>query len=111
MGSTTCFFYFFTVEEGDVTKAEIANIIYERIGLSKKESAQIVETVLNEMKQALEHGEDVKLSGFGHFMIREKHARRGRNPKTGEDITIEPRRVVTFRPSQLLKEKLLEGSE
>ena len=105
------FFIFLLFKEGDVTKAEIANIIYERIGLSKKESAQIVETVLNEMKQALEAGEDVKLSGFGHFMIREKHARRGRNPKTGEDITIEPRRVVTFRPSQLLKEKLLEGGE
>ncbi|MDQ6954131.1 MAG: integration host factor subunit alpha [Mariprofundaceae bacterium] len=101
-------FYF---KEGDVTKAEIANIIYERIGLSKKESAQIVETVLNEMKQVLEAGKDVKLSGFGHFMIREKNARRGRNPKTGGDITIEPRRVVTFRASQLLKEKITEGSE
>jgi len=97
------------LKEGDVTKAEIANIIYERVGLSKKESAQIVETVLGEMKGALESGEDVKLSGFGHFLIRSKHARRGRNPKTGEDITIAPRRVVTFRASQLLKDKLSEG--
>jgi len=94
-----------------VTKAEIANIIHERIGLSKKESAQIVETVLDEMKRALASGEDVKVSGFGHFMIREKHARRGRNPKTGEDITIEPRRVVTFRASQILREQLLEGNQ
>lgn len=94
-----------------MTKAEIANIIYERIGLSKKESAQIVETVLNEVKRALASGEDVKLSGFGHFILREKHARRGRNPKTGEEITIDPRRVVTFRASQLLKERLLEGGE
>ncbi|MDX8397553.1 MAG: integration host factor subunit alpha [Mariprofundaceae bacterium] len=92
-----------------MTKAEIANIIYERVGLSKKESAQIVETVLNEMKRSLESGEDVKLSGFGHFIVREKHARRGRNPKTGDDITIAPRSVVTFRASQLLKQKLIDG--
>jgi len=92
-----------------VTKAEIANIIYERIGLSKKESAQIVETILDEIKSSLEAGEDVKLSGFGHFIVRAKHARRGRNPKTGEDITIAPRSVVTFRASQLLKQKLIEG--
>lgn len=92
-----------------MTKAEIANIIYERIGLSKKESAQIVEAILDEIKCSLEAGEDVKLSGFGHFIVRAKHARRGRNPKTGEDITIAPRSVVTFRASQLLKQKLIEG--
>lgn len=91
-----------------MTKAEIANIIHERIGFSKKESAQLVESVLEEIKQTLIAGEDVKLSGFGHFMLREKHARRGRNPKTGQDITIEPRRVVTFRASQLLKSSLMD---
>jgi integration host factor subunit alpha len=94
-----------------VTKAEIANIIHERVGLSKKESAQIVEAVLSEIKDSLAGGEDVKLSGFGHFIVRDKHARRGRNPKTGADITIASRRVVTFRASQLLKLKLLEADE
>jgi len=89
-----------------VTKAEIARIVHERVGLTKKESAEIVESVLNVICDSLEQGENVKLSGFGHFMVREKHARRGRNPKTGTDITIEPRSVVTFRASPLLKEKL-----
>lgn len=89
-----------------MTKAEIAQIIHERVGLSKKESAQIVEVVLDEIKNTLEQGEDVKLSGFGHFIVRDKHARRGRNPKTGEDITISSRKVVTFRASQLMKQKL-----
>jgi len=94
-----------------VTKAEIARIVHERVGLSKKESAQIVEAVLDVVRESLVEGEDVKLSGFGHFMVRQKHARRGRNPKTGSDITIAPRSVVTFRASQLLKMKLIEGGE
>jgi len=94
-----------------VTKADIAKIVHDRVGLSKKESGQIVEAVLDEIKKTLQHGEDVKLSGFGHFMVREKHARRGRNPKTGDDITIASRRVVTFRASQLLKHKLLGEGE
>jgi len=91
-----------------VTKAEIAKIVHDRVGLSKKESGQIVEAVLDVIRNSLENGEDVKISGFGHFMVRNKHARRGRNPKTGDDITIASRRVVTFRSSQLLKKKLLE---
>jgi integration host factor subunit alpha len=94
-----------------VTKAEIAKIVHDRVGLSKKESGQIVEAVLGEIRNTLQNGEDVKLSGFGHFMVREKHARRGRNPKTGSDITIASRRVVTFRASQLLKQKLLGEDE
>ncbi|MDX8403375.1 MAG: integration host factor subunit alpha [Mariprofundaceae bacterium] len=94
-----------------MTKAEIAKVVHDRVGLSKKESGQIVEAVLNEIKKVLEHGEDVKLSGFGHLMVREKHARRGRNPKTGDDITIASRKVVTFRASQLLKQKLLGDDE
>lgn len=89
-----------------MTKAEIAKAIHERVGLTKKESAQIVESVLTEIRQSLENGENVKLSGFGHFIVRQKHARRGRNPKTGSDITIDPRSVVTFRASPLLKKKL-----
>jgi len=89
-----------------VTKAEIARIVHERIGLTKKESAQIIESALDIIRHSLEQGENVKLSGFGHFIIRRKHARRGRNPKTGEEITIAPRSVVTFRASPLLKQKL-----
>jgi len=94
-----------------VTKAEIAKIVHERVGLTKKESAQIVESVLDVMRQSLEQGDNVKLSGFGHFIVRQKHARRGRNPKTGEDITIAPRSVVTFRASPLLKKKLTGADE
>ncbi|TLS66309.1 integration host factor subunit alpha [Mariprofundus erugo] len=89
-----------------MTKAEIARIVHERVGLTKKESAEIVESVLDVIRDALARGENVKLSGFGHFMVRDKHARRGRNPKTGTDITIEPRSVVTFRASPLLKDKM-----
>ena len=89
-----------------MTKAEIARIVHERIGLTKKESAQIIESALDIIRHSLEQGENVKLSGFGHFIVRRKHARRGRNPKTGEEITIAPRSVVTFRASPLLKKKL-----
>lgn len=94
-----------------MTKAEIAKIVHERVGLTKKESAQIVESVLRGIFQSLEQGENVKLSGFGHFTIRKKHARRGRNPKTGEDLTISPRSVVTFRASPLLKKKMLKAGK
>lgn len=94
-----------------MTKAEIAKIVHERVGLTKKESAQIVESVLRVVFDSLEKGENVKLSGFGHFIVRQKHARRGRNPKTGEDLTIAPRSVVTFRASPLLKKKLLKAGK
>jgi len=90
-----------------VTKAEIAKVVHERVGLSKKESGQIVDVVLDVVHKALEQGEDVKLSGFGHFMVRNKRPRRGRNPKTGDEITISSRRIVTFRASQLLKNQVL----
>ncbi|MDQ6981632.1 MAG: integration host factor subunit alpha [Mariprofundus sp.] len=89
-----------------MTKAEIARVVHERVGLTKKESAQIIESALDIIRHSLEQGENVKLSGFGHFIVRQKHARRGRNPKTGMDITITPRSVVTFRASPLLKKKL-----
>ncbi len=92
-----------------MTKAEIAKIVHERVGLTKKESAEIVESVLHLVRQSLVRGENVKISGFGHFMVRQKRARRGRNPKTGSDITITPRSVVTFRASPLLKKKLIEA--
>ncbi len=94
-----------------MTKAEIATLVHEHVGLSKKESGQIVDSVLDMIRQTLERGEDVKLSGFGHFMVRNKHARRGRNPKTGNEITISSRRVVTFRASHLLKQKVIGEDE
>ena len=92
-----------------MTKAEIATIICDRVGLSKKESSEIVEIVLEEIKNVLAKGEDVKISGFGHFMVRAKNSRRGRNPKTGESIIIDPRKVVTFRASQLVKDQLKDS--
>ncbi len=93
-----------------MTKAEIAQVVHERVGLSKKESGHIVEDILDLIRSTLEAGEDVKISGFGHFMLRDKNVRRGRNPKTGEEIMISARRVVTFRPSNLLIEHINRGS-
>jgi|SRR5690606_3252338 len=89
-----------------MTKAEIIEGIYERVGCSKKESAEIVETVFETIKQSLERGEKVKISGFGNFEVREKKERIGRNPQTGSEIVIEARRVLVFRPSQILKAAL-----
>lgn len=84
-------------------KADIANEIYEEIGLSKKEAAEIIETILDTLKTTLRKGETVKIAGFGNFVVRSKRSRKGRNPKTGEEIGITPRKVVTFRPSQVFK--------
>jgi integration host factor subunit alpha len=84
-------------------KADIANEIYEEIGLSKKEAAEIIETILDTLKNTLRKGETVKIAGFGNFVVRSKRSRKGRNPKTGEEIGITPRKVVTFRPSQVFK--------
>ncbi|MBI3803254.1 MAG: integration host factor subunit alpha [Nitrospirae bacterium] len=84
-------------------KADIANEVFEKLGISKKESADILEVILNSIKEVLKKGEMVKVAGFGNFVVRNKRARKGRNPKTGEEIGITPRRVVTFRPSQVFK--------
>jgi integration host factor subunit alpha len=84
-------------------KADIANDIYERLGIAKKEASDIFETTLNVIKEVLKKGETVKIAGFGNFIVRSKRARKGRNPKTGEEIGITPRKVVTFRPSQVFK--------
>ena len=84
-------------------KADIANEVFEKVGVSKKESADILEIILNSIKEVLKKGETVKIAGFGNFVVRQKRARKGRNPKTGEEIGITPRRVVTFRPSQVFK--------
>jgi len=89
-----------------MTKAELVNNIYERVGFSKKESARIVELVFDLIKETLEKGEKIKISGFGNFVVREKRARIGRNPQTNEEITISARRVLTFKPSQVLRNAL-----
>lgn len=86
-----------------MTKAEIVESIYEKIGFSKKESAEIVELVFDTIKETLEKGEKIKISGFGNFVVRHKRPRTGRNPQTGQAIQITERKVLTFRPSQILK--------
>ena len=92
-----------------MTKADIVETIYERVGFSKKESAELVETIFEVIKEALVNGEKVKFSGFGNFIVREKNARKGRNPQTGEEIQLAARRVLTFKPSLVLKNALNEG--
>ena len=89
-----------------MTKASLIEKVYEKIGFSKKESTEIVEMVFDILKGTLETGEKIKISGFGNFVVREKKLRIGRNPKTDEEMEISARRVLTFRPSQLLKKKL-----
>jgi len=86
-----------------LTKAELAELLFERVGLNKREAKDMVETFFDEIRAALERGECVKLSGFGNFQLRDKPQRPGRNPKTGEEIPISARRVVTFHASQKLK--------
>lgn len=94
-----------------MTKAEIVEQIYEKVGFSKKESAEIVELVFDTMKETLERGEKIKISGFGNFVVRQKRPRIGRNPQTGQEIEITARRVLTFRPSQVLKSALNNEGE
>ena len=89
-----------------LTKIEIVNSIADQIGFTKNHSFEIVETLLELIKSSLESGDDVLISGFGKFCVREKKERRGRNPATGEDMILEPRRVVTFRCSGGLREKI-----
>jgi len=86
-----------------MTKADIVEQIYERVGFSKKESAELVELVFDLIKDTLEEGEKIKIAGFGNFIVKEKADRRGRNPQTGEEITISARKILTFKPSQVLK--------
>ncbi|MGC2423858.1 MAG: integration host factor subunit alpha [Nitrospirota bacterium] len=94
-----------------MTKADIVSEVYEKVGLSKKEATDIVETVLDTIKDTLKGGETVKIAGFGNFVIREKGSRKGRNPKTGENIEITPRKVVTFKPSMIFKDFVDKGKE
>ncbi|SNB45356.1 integration host factor subunit alpha [Geobacter sp. DSM 9736] len=86
-----------------MTKADIVEKIYEKVGFSKKESAELVELVFDILKATLEQGDKIKIAGFGNFVVKEKADRRGRNPQTGEEIVITARKVLTFKPSQVLK--------
>lgn len=97
-------------EKSTVTKADLVEKVYQKIGFSKKEASDLVELVFNQLKGKLIAGEKVKISGFGNFMVRAKGERVGRNPQTGEQIQISARRVLTFRPSQVLK-GILNGED
>lgn len=94
-----------------LTRMDLSEAVFREVGLSRNESAQLVETVLEHMSDALVKGEQVKISSFGTFSVRDKSARVGRNPKTGEEVPINPRRVLTFRPSHLMKDRVAEGNK
>jgi integration host factor subunit alpha len=89
-----------------ITRAHLSEAVYQEVGLSRNESAELVESVLLEMSESLSKGDTVKLSSFGSFSVRQKGGRMGRNPKTGEEVPIKPRRVLVFRPSHVLKERI-----
>ncbi len=93
-----------------MTKADIVEALYEKIGFSKKEAADLVELVFDTLKTTLANGQKIKISGFGNFVVREKRSRVGRNPQTGESIEISARRVLTFRPSQVLRAEVNGGA-
>ena len=95
--------------EATVTRAQLTEAVYQEVGLSRNESAELVETVLEEIATALERGEMVKISSFGSFSVRSKGQRVGRNPKTGEEVPILPRRVLVFRASHVLKDRINSG--
>ncbi len=89
-----------------ITRAHLSEAVYQEVGLSRNESAQLVESVLNEIADSLVKGEAVKISSFGSFSVRQKGQRIGRNPKTGEEVPILPRKVLVFRPSHVLKDRI-----
>ena len=95
--------------EKTVTRADLCEAVYQKIGLSRTESAELVELVLKEITDCIERGETVKLSSFGSFVVRKKGQRIGRNPKTGTEVPISPRRVMVFKPSAILKQHINAG--
>ncbi len=97
------------MSEKTITRAQLSEAVYQEVGLSRNESADLLEAVLNEISGALGEGQTVKISSFGSFSVRSKGQRIGRNPKTGEEVPILPRRVLVFRPSQLLKKRINDG--
>ncbi len=92
-----------------LTRADLAETINRKLGFSRAESLDLVESILRHMSDAMAEGENVKISGFGTFLLRDKSQRIGRNPKTGVEVPITPRRVLTFRASQILKDRIIEG--
>ena len=97
------------MSEKTLTRMDLSESVFREVGLSRNESADLVESVLEKISSSLVAGEQVKISSFGTFSIRQKNARVGRNPKTGEEAPIPPRRVLTFRPSHLMKDRVSEG--
>lgn len=98
------------MSEKTLTRMDLSEAVFREVGLSRNDSAELVESVLNHMSDALVDGEQVKISSFGTFSVRAKAARIGRNPKTGEEVPINPRRVLTFRPSHLMKDRVASGN-
>ncbi|HSK31192.1 MAG TPA: integration host factor subunit alpha [Candidatus Limnocylindria bacterium] len=94
------------MSDSTITRAHLSEAVYQEVGLSRNESADLVEAVLELVSEALEKGDTVKISSFGTFSVRQKGQRVGRNPKTGEEVPIYPRRVLVFRPSQVLKSRI-----
>ena len=93
-----------------VTKADLANTLFEQLGLNKREAKEFVELFFEKIRESLESGESVKLSGFGGFSVRDKKSRPGRNPKTGEEVPVTPRRVVTYKASQKVKDRIAKNN-
>ena len=93
-------------DAGTLTRADLADVVHTKLGLSRAESASMVERLLAHMCEALSNGENVKISGFGSFVLRDKGERIGRNPKTGVEVPIAPRRVMTFRASQIMRDRI-----
>jgi integration host factor subunit alpha len=101
-----CAFGNVEMSEKTITRAQLSEAVYQEVGLSRNESADLMEAVLRQISDSLGHGETVKISSFGSFSVRQKGQRVGRNPKTGEEVPILPRRVLVFRPSQVLKSRI-----
>jgi len=97
--------------EKTLTRMDLSEAVFREVGLSRNESAELVENILTELSDALVAGEQVKISSFGTFSVRDKAARVGRNPKTGQEVPINPRRVLTFRPSHLMKDRVADGNK
>lgn len=95
--------------DGTLTRADLAESLHRNVGLSKAESSKLVESILGHMCSALSRGENVKISGFGSFLLRDKGERVGRNPKTGVEVPIAPRRVLTFRASNTMRDRIATG--
>jgi integration host factor subunit alpha len=93
-----------------LTRMDLSEAVFREVGLSRNESAELVESVLSTVSEILSHGETVKISSFGTFSVRDKAERVGRNPKTGEEVPILPRRVLSFRPSHLMKDRVAQGN-